>query len=443
MKKKSVLFVVINIIILAIFGISTYHCVNNQEKLTLNVYLGESHAGKNNIAQVFYSENVKKFKDTSVITQTFDDNLIPISIGEIDFMEDYLRLDPFNRKEDFSIVKVEVACGEKVMFSLQGEELQSYIKKTGKMSSEWKDGVLYCKPKSADPKIIMKKSFSKKIYMNNFVRNVVPCVIIFALYCIIGFIQIHSLAGNTMRKRNIIIGNICSVLSFALGLAVLYIVWYFEQHFGQVPFGQLLYHLRTPLDGTDVSSYLDDILIGIGIILIGIIIYVVGYLLLKKRQAQQGYLLWVGFLGLGFMFLGGMQAVFHFDIVEYYQYTHSKTTLYEDYYVDGREVTLTFPERKRNLIYIFLESMEITYADVTSGGAMRENYMPELTKLALDNNCFTEGTVLNGPYHVNGATYTMGALATQTCGVPINTDLVGTDTLNTKWDSENNYLPGV
>lgn len=122
---------------------------------------------------------------------------------------------------------------------------------------------------------------------------------------------------------------------------------------------------------------------------------------------------------------------------------NTDTTLYEDYYVDGRDVKLTFPDNKRNLIYIFLESMETTYADTTSGGAMQQNYMPELTNLALKNNCFTEGSVLNGAYHVNGATYTMGALAAQTCGVPINTDLVSTEALNTTWDSENNYLPGV
>ncbi|MBQ4058655.1 MAG: hypothetical protein IJD40_06970 [Lachnospiraceae bacterium] len=81
----------------------------------------------------------------------------------------------------------------------------------------------------------------------------------------------------------------------------------------------------------------------------------------------------------------GIQAIMHYDIVEYYQYVNADTTLYEDYYVDGRDVKLTFPETKRNLIYIFLESMETTYADTSFGGAMRQNYMMELTSLALEN----------------------------------------------------------
>lgn len=38
--------------------------------------------------------------------------------------------------------------------------------------------------------------------------------------------------------------------------------------------------------------------------------------------------------------------------------------------------------KQKNLIYIYLESMETTYADENNGGAFTENYIPELTKLA-------------------------------------------------------------
>lgn len=41
----------------------------------------------------------------------------------------------------------------------------------------------------------------------------------------------------------------------------------------------------------------------------------------------------------------------------------------EDNYVDPDRVNITFPEQKRNLIYLYLESMESTYADKSSGGA--------------------------------------------------------------------------
>ena len=62
-----------------------------------------------------------------------------------------------------------------------------------------------------------------------------------------------------------------------------------------------------------------------------------------------------------------------------YKYTHEKSDLYEQYYVDGRDISLVFPEKKRNLIYIYLESMETTFADRASGGVMESNLMPELS----------------------------------------------------------------
>ena len=40
----------------------------------------------------------------------------------------------------------------------------------------------------------------------------------------------------------------------------------------------------------------------------------------------------------------------------------------EQHYADPDQVQLTFPEEKRNLIYIFLESMENTFAEPEAGG---------------------------------------------------------------------------
>ena len=46
-----------------------------------------------------------------------------------------------------------------------------------------------------------------------------------------------------------------------------------------------------------------------------------------------------------------------------------KTDLYDNYCVDGRDVLLDFPEQKRNFTYIYLESIENTYANQSVGGA--------------------------------------------------------------------------
>ena len=87
--------------------------------------------------------------------------------------------------------------------------------------------------------------------------------------------------------------------------------------------------------------------------------------------------------------------------------------------------------------------METTYADEKSGGAMQENYIPELTELALDNIDFSGEDKLNGAYPVYGATFTSGALVTYTSGIPINWLAMGNSRLGEIWEKENTYLPGI
>ena len=55
------------------------------------------------------------------------------------------------------------------------------------------------------------------------------------------------------------------------------------------------------------------------------------------------------------------------DVVSYVSAVTTNSTFIEDTYVDPREVALRFPENKRNLIYIFLESMEVAYSDASAG----------------------------------------------------------------------------
>ena len=51
----------------------------------------------------------------------------------------------------------------------------------------------------------------------------------------------------------------------------------------------------------------------------------------------------------------------------------SSAEFIEKHYKNPADVALQFPEQKRNLITIFLESMETTYADEASGGAFSYN----------------------------------------------------------------------
>ncbi len=92
-------------------------------------------------------------------------------------------------------------------------------------------------------------------------------------------------------------------------------------------------------------------------------------------------------------------------------------------YVDPEDVKITFPNKKRNLIYIYLESMENTYANEANGGYFNINYIPELTKLAKENLNFSYTKKIGGAVPLYGTTWTTGAIVASTAGVPIKTSL--------------------
>ena len=108
------------------------------------------------------------------------------------------------------------------------------------------------------------------------------------------------------------------------------------------------------------------------------------------------------------------------DIGTYIDNLSEYNSFIDDNYVYPSSVELKFPEQKRNLIYIFLESMETTYADRASGGAWDENLIPNLTQYALEYENFNgDSEVLNGGVVLNKTTYTMGGMYAESMGVPL------------------------
>ena len=107
-------------------------------------------------------------------------------------------------------------------------------------------------------------------------------------------------------------------------------------------------------------------------------------------------------------------------------------------YVKPSEVELTFPEEKRNLIYIYLESMENTFFSKELGGALDYNVIPELYDLAKDNINFSDNTDVGGGMEIAGATWTVGAMTAQTAGIPLKIPVA----VNT-YGEYSKFLPGV
>lgn len=117
-----------------------------------------------------------------------------------------------------------------------------------------------------------------------------------------------------------------------------------------------------------------------------------------------------------------------FQAIDYIRSLGQQSKIFESYYVEPREVKLQFPEKKRNLVYIYMESMENTVASSGNGGQMDKSRIPELEKLALDpkNVHFSNQTDgLGGALPASGTTWTVAAMTAQSSGVPLRNNILG------------------
>ena len=104
----------------------------------------------------------------------------------------------------------------------------------------------------------------------------------------------------------------------------------------------------------------------------------------------------------------------------------SSTDIYEKYYVDTNSVNISFPEKKRNVIIIYLESMESSLFSKENGGAFEKSRIPELENIALNNINFSNTEKLGGAYTLENSSCTIFSLVTSTSATPVYTRLFKT-----------------
>ena len=237
-----------------------------------------------------------------------------------------------------------------------------------------------------------------------------------------------------------IAGAVCSFIIITLAVLICFsIKWMFDT-WTNLSIDELVYHLKAPLEGTNeemIWQYVRVCIVPTILIMAGI-----SALVILGRKKEKPY--WRVIAGaVVISVLAQTCSVYgawkKLDIGGYMANQGEVSTFIDDNYVDPRNVELTFPEQKRNLIYIFLESMEDTYADKKNGGAFQKNVIPELTKLAQENEDFSgKDTTLNGGYSMPGTTWTMGAMFGQTSGLPLNISIDGND-----MDTQDNFFPEI
>ena len=197
---------------------------------------------------------------------------------------------------------------------------------------------------------------------------------------------------------------------------------------GLLSIDEIIFHLKVPLDGTNSDVVLDGInaCVPLAVLVLFLSIFLIIGLRNKHGKCMIALFL-VAVIACGSAGRAAYEVYDELDVKEYLVSQKKESHFIEQNYVDPRTTKITFPEQKRNLIYIYLESMESTYASKEDGGGMDFNCIPELTTLAEENTNFSNTDKLGGGHPAFGGTWTMGAIFSQTSGLPIKTNATDVD----------------
>lgn len=234
-------------------------------------------------------------------------------------------------------------------------------------------------------------------------------------------------------------------------------------HFKGVSIDQIVYTLVQPLEGTDdsqINSFIQQPLLGS--LAIGLLTFFIFYIIAAglKKANRRGILKVLPFpkvvmtiLSAVVLIFGFMLSVNQFGYAEVKAYFFEKTKIYDEEYVNPKKVKVTFPEKKRNLIYIYLESMETTYLSKDVGGAMSENLLPNFTKMIENNQAmnFSNTNQIGGALPIKTTSFTVGGMVAQTSGLPVKVALNADNQSQTDLGNEANsfgantsdFLPGA
>ncbi len=229
-----------------------------------------------------------------------------------------------------------------------------------------------------------------------------------------------------MKKRiACIVIVICLLIAFG---ATVTVDWLYDT-FGNLSMDEIIFHLKVPMEGTNtdiiftfVKQCLWKVIIPTAIIAFALIypmikdIKIIHEIHTSERRRTIVLSLTISIL---ILIISINNIIETTDIKEYIEnQTHDSNFIAKEY-VKPENTNIELPEEKRNLIYIFLESMETTYYSVQDGGLSKYDLMPEISKLAKENTNFSDTDKLGGAYTLYGTTWTVGAMTAQTAGVPL------------------------
>lgn len=201
--------------------------------------------------------------------------------------------------------------------------------------------------------------------------------------------------------------------------------------YGPVTYEQIIFHLNMPFSSEVrlILSYLQNT------VMTGAIITLVLWLLFSQKYHwkftkieryrefiyQRRWLLsWIWLIFCLIYFALRMNV---WAMINHRHYKRLTSNFYEQYYVYPQKTHITFPQQPRNLVIIFMESIEADFAQTPLHDYWNADLIPELHALADANINFSDNPYLGGAHPIDGTQWTQAGLFAKTCGAPIQLPL--------------------
>lgn len=252
------------------------------------------------------------------------------------------------------------------------------------------------------------------------------------------------------RKKSNVIFNIILILLIAFGTAAFTgTVWGMESFNGVDP-DQLIINLTSPTEGTSeevMNAFWSGPFLHTLFVTYMFVVFIFSKRVVFLKRSEKAICIFSIrirkiisiMLALG-VFVGGIvYGVKEFQLFTLYDMYFTDSTFIADNFADPRDVNMQFPKKKRNLIHIYLESMENTYASKDLGGYMEENLIAPLTELIEEGVSFSQSDKnLGGPIATQGCVWSVASMVNMTTGVPMKVP-----SARNTYGTSGSFLPGA
>ena len=254
---------------------------------------------------------------------------------------------------------------------------------------------------------------------------------------------------ETKHKRTAFATRIIATILFALGIAAFTGTLWGKEAFGDLTPDQIIINLNSPIEGTDsgvyVSLFEGPVLTTVtSTVLFCLVVFPLRNIVFtikekKLKIAEFVIRLLSLILALAILIGGCAFGINRFQLMTLFSAYFDDSPYIEENFVDPNKANLKFPEEKRNLIHIYLESMENTFFSKELGGYFEENLMPDLAELCKEGYSFSHlDDGFGGPPTSTGGNWSVASMVNMNTGLPMKVPFD-----HNAYGAKNNFLPGV